>query len=304
MAGVSVASHDSSARSGSRIDGTGSSDAVPAPRRSTACSSTPSTGPARSSHSLPSVNHARVLITGMNGTVAPALADELRARGSEVMAWDRSAASPDDDQAVERHVRGSAPMALVHCGMGDPHWAEHLAACCGWMGVRFLYTSSASVFGPHQTGPLDVEAMPQPRDDYGRYKLECERRVLAANPRAQVVRLGWQIALRPGGNQMVEHFMRRQRDHGHVEASSGWFPACSFLDDTARALADLLETPSCGIHHLDGNPGWDMHRLVRALNRALGGVWDVRPTEDLRLNNLMRDDRLPSTSIEARLPGG
>ena len=247
---------------------------------------------------------ARLLITGMNGTVAPALADELRARGGTVVAWDRAAVSPDDDLAVERHIRAIAPTALVHCGMGDPRWAEHLAACCGQMGVGFLFTSSVSVFGPHQTGPHDVGAVPEPCDDYGRYKLECERRVLAANPEACVVRLGWQIALRSGGNQMVDHFMRRQREQGRIEVSNAWFQACSFLDDTARVLADLVARPSCGLHHLDGNPGWNMHRIVRALNRAMGGTWDVRPTEDPRMNNFMRDDRLKTGSIADRLHGG
>lgn len=240
----------------------------------------------------------------MNGTVAPALAAELRARGGEVLAWDRQAVPPDDHRAVERHVRESAATALVHCGMGEPRWAGHLAACCRSMGVAFLYTSSVSVFGSHQVGPHGVDAVPEPRDDYGRYKLDCERRVLADNADARIVRLGWQIAFRSGGNQMVEHFMRRQAEHGHVEASVGWFQACSFLEDTARALVDLLERPSPGVHHLDGNPGWDMHRIVRALSRAMGCAWDVRPTGDLRLNNLMRDARVPSTSIEARLADG
>jgi dTDP-4-dehydrorhamnose reductase len=247
---------------------------------------------------------AHFLITGMNGTVAPALADELRARGSTVMAWDRAAVSPDDDLAVERHIRATAPTALVHCGMGDPRWAEHLADCCGRLGVGFLYTSSVSVFGPHQTGPHGVDVVPEPCDDYGRYKLECERRVLAANPGACVVRLGWQIALRTGGNQMVEHFMRRQSEQGHIEVSTAWFQACSFLEDTARVLADLVARPSRGLHHLDGNPGWDMHRIVLALNQAMHAGWSVRPTEDLRMNNLMRDDRLPSSSIERRLREG
>jgi len=247
---------------------------------------------------------ARFLITGMSGTVAPPLAAELRARGGTVLAWDRTAVSPDDDLAVERHIRESAPTALVHCGMGDPRWAGHLAACCGRMGVGFLFTSSVSVFGAHQSGPHGVDAVPEPHDDYGRYKLECERRVLAADPTACVVRLGWQIALRPGGNQMVEHYMRRQGEQGHVGVSTAWFQACSFLEDTARVLADLLERPSSGLHHLDGNPGWDMHRIVSALNRVMGEGWDVRATEDLRMNNLMRDDRLPSSSIEGRLPAG
>ena len=247
---------------------------------------------------------ARFLVTGMNGTVAPALASELRARGGTILPWDRREVPPEDDGAVERHVRETAPSALVHCGMGDPRWAEHMAACCGRMGVAFLFTSSVSVFGPHQAGPHGIDSVPEPRDGYGSYKLECERRVLAANPAARIVRLGWQISLRPGGNQMVEHFMRRQAEQGHVEASTAWFQACSFLEDTARVLADLLEGSSCGLHHLDGNPGWDMHRLVRALNHAMGGAWDVRPTEDPQMNNLMRDDRMPSSSIEGRLRDG
>ncbi len=247
---------------------------------------------------------ARALITGMSGTVAPALAGELRERGTTIMAWDRAAVSPDDERAVERHVRESAPTTVVHCGMGNPRWAEHMAECCGRMGIGFLFTSSASVFGPHQWGPHGVYAVPEPHDDYGRYKLECERRVLAANPTACVVRLGWQIALGPGGNQMVEYCMRRQREDGHVGASKDWFPACSFLADTARVLADLLERPSRGLHQLDGNPGWDMHRIVCALNRVMGAGWDVRPTNDLRMNNMMRDDRLKSESIEVRLRGG
>ncbi|MBU3682468.1 MAG: sugar nucleotide-binding protein, partial [Phycisphaerales bacterium] len=73
------------------------------------------------------MGHARVLITGMNGTVAPALASELRTRGGTVLAWDRRVVPPEDEHAVDRHVRESAPTALVHCGMGDPRWAEHLA---------------------------------------------------------------------------------------------------------------------------------------------------------------------------------
>jgi hypothetical protein len=69
-------------------------------------------------------------------------------------------------------------------------------------------------------------------------------------------------------------------------------------------LADLVARPSCGLHHLDGNPGWDMHRILLALNQSMDAGWNVRPTEDLRMNNLMRDDRLPSISIERRLREG
>lgn len=237
----------------------------------------------------------------MHGTVAPALADELRARGGQVIAWDRAAVPPQDHAAVDRFIVQSGATALVHCGMGDPGWAECMAATCARQGVAFLYTSSVSVYGAHQVGPHTIDAVPEPVDDYGRYKLECERRVQAACPAAHIVRLGWQIALRAGGNQMVDYFMRQQAEHGRIDASTLWVQACSFLEDTARVLADVLERFEPGLYHLDGNPGWDFHRVACELNRAMGGPWTVRPCEGLRLHNLMRDTRLPSVSIEARL---
>jgi dTDP-4-dehydrorhamnose reductase len=252
---------------------------------------------------LAAVTIASTLLTGMHGTVAPILAAELRSRGGETLAWDRSAVDPEDSRAIADFIRSSRASALVHCGMGSPLWAERMAACCADLGIPFLYTSSVSVFGSHQVGPFDPDAVPEPTDDYGRYKFECERRVRAAHTEAAVVRLGWQIALRTGGNQMVDHLARQHAEKGHIDASTQWYQACSFLDDTARVLADLLEGGATGLYHLDGNPGWSFHQIVGELNATMDAKWCVRPTADIKVNNLMRDRRLPPASIGARLPG-
>jgi len=233
----------------------------------------------------------KILLTGMNGTVAPAVAEELRARGDEVVAWDRGAVSPDDRGAIERFIRETKPSALVHCAMGSPRWAEDMARVCSEEGITFLYVSSASVYGTQQQGPFTINDVPEPSDDYGRYKLECEQRVRAVNAEARIVRIGWQIALRPGGNHMVEHLIRRQAEDGHITASTEWFPACSFLDDTARALADVLNLPP-RLYLLDGNPGWSFAKIANALNVVMGGCWDVRPDNAFRWNNRMVDPRI------------
>ncbi|MFM8232056.1 MAG: sugar nucleotide-binding protein, partial [Chthoniobacterales bacterium] len=123
----------------------------------------------------------KVIITGMNGTVAPVLAEELRGRGCEVVAWDRGAVAPDDREAVARFIREVKPSAIVHCAMGSAQWAEDMARVCAEEGSKFLYVSSASVYGTQQQGPFTIDDVPEPCDDYGRYKLECEQRVRAAN---------------------------------------------------------------------------------------------------------------------------
>jgi dTDP-4-dehydrorhamnose reductase len=242
----------------------------------------------------------KVLLTGMNGTVAPVLAEELRRRGDEVVAWDRGVVSPDDRGAVERFIREVKPSALIHCAMGSPQWAEDMASVCAEEGSKFLHVSSASVYGTHQQGPFTVDDTPEPSDDYGRYKLECEHRVCAANTDAHVIRIGWQIALRPGGNNMVEHLIRRQAEHGHIKASTEWFPACSFLDDTARSLVDVIGLPP-GLYLLDGNPGRSFRDIAAALNAALGSKWDVRSTQEFRWNNRMIDSGARINCIEYAL---
>jgi dTDP-4-dehydrorhamnose reductase len=240
---------------------------------------------------------ATILLTGMHGTVAPALACELRSRRHAVTAWDRAQVSPDDHEAARAFLDRVRPSAIVHCAMGSPEWGAWMARTCTEMGITFLFTGSASVYGKHQTGPFNPDHVPEPDDDYGRYKLDCEQRIRMANSKVLVVRLGWQMALREGGNQMVDYLCRKHAEHGHIAASTAWFPACSFLHDTARMLTDVLLRFEPGTYLLDSNPGLNFLQIVTSLDRAMSAGWTIRATEDFRYNNLMRDDRLPRMDL-------
>src|SRR5688500_14413770 len=122
----------------------------------------------------------RALVTGTNGTVAPVVVARLGAAGHETVAWDRSLVAPDDAEAVRTFVAEVAPDWIVHAAMGSPEWAVTLAGTA----PRLLYVSSVSVFSGHGAVPLRPGDEPDATDDYGRYKIECERRVAAAKPDA------------------------------------------------------------------------------------------------------------------------
>ena len=244
----------------------------------------------------------KALVTGMRGTVAPVLAQALRAGGGTVAPWDRSLHPIDSPAAVRDFIRGEQPDWFCHLAMGSPDWAGWAAETCAANGIPFLYVGSVSVYAAAQTGPFTVQDVPAPDDDYGRYKLECERRVLAAHPRAHVVRIGWQIGDRPGGNQMVDHLDRTHRAHGRIDASTLWFPGCSFLADTADSLVSILRLPP-GLYHLDGNPGLNFFEIAAGLNRRLGEPWTVVPVAGLVQNRRMLDPRVSVAPISRRLPG-
>lgn len=241
------------------------------------------------------------LITGLGGTLGPILKARLEGRGMTVVGWDRAAHPPDNPDAVRCFVEESSPEVIAHLALGDPAWAEELARLARERGCVMLYTSSVSVFGGRQRGPFESRDRPEPDSDYGRYKLQCEEAILAANPGARVARIGWQIGMRPGGNHLVDFLAREMAAKGRIEASRRWFQACSFLEDTADALIALAGAGAGGVYHLDGNPGLSFFKIVMGLNLMLQAGWVIHPSDTPDLDNRLRDGRISVRPITARL---
>lgn len=242
----------------------------------------------------------RWIVTGLNGTVAPVLAQALRSRGDEVVAWDRSAVPVDDDAAVRAFVERVEPDGIAHLAMGSPDWAAAMAGLCRERDARFLFTGSVSVFAPEQRGPLSVAVTPSASDDYGRYKYECEQAIAAANPDAVIARIGWQIGEAPGSNTMTDYLTRHAAE-GPVEASTRWVPSCSFLPDTAEALVGLADRREAGVYHLEGNPGLSLYDIATRLRVAMRASWEVVATESVDMDNRMVDPRVSVRPITDRL---
>ena len=242
----------------------------------------------------------KVLVTGMNGTVAPALAQALSRAGHIVISWDRSVVPTDNPRTVHDFIKENQPDWFFHVATGSSDWAEYVARVCSELGIRFLFTSSASVFSTSQHGPFSIEAVPKPDDEYGRYKLECEQRIRVSNPNALIARLGWQIGLGPGGNQMVEYLDHKFNTTGFIDASIHWYPACSFLPDTSRCLIQLIEKHKAGLYQLDGNPGLNFYEIAVILNKLVNKRWIVNPVTAPVQNNLMIDSQIQMPSILSR----
>ncbi|MGQ3053567.1 MAG: sugar nucleotide-binding protein [Roseateles sp.] len=242
----------------------------------------------------------RILITGLNGTLAPRLAEAARAAGHEVVGWDRRAVNPDDEALSAAWLSAQSVDAVAHLGMGSARFAGWLASRC----PNFLFTSTAMVFDHEPDGPHDVGDARSAKDDYGRYKIECEDAVLLANDTPVIARIGWQIDPTQPGNNMLMALDDWQTREGRVAASSAWTPACSFMADTAAALLSLMERRLPGIFHLDSNAeeAWRFDELARALAQKFRRDWRVEAHQDYRHDQRLvgGSSRLPPLS--ARLP--
>jgi dTDP-4-dehydrorhamnose reductase len=130
---------------------------------------------------------------------------------------------------------------------------------------------------------------------------EAEQRVRAASPLARVVRLGWQIGDAPGSNNMVDFLAARQAEDGAIGASRRWYPACSFLADTAAALERAAALPP-DLYLCDANRRWTFLEIVTALNVRHGGRWQVVTDDAFVYDQRMVDPRLDVPSLQSRLP--
>lgn len=253
----------------------------------------------------------KAIITGGRGTVGSALARFLSARGDEVVLWDRSAVPIDRYQPMEDFVRREKPDALFHLaiaskGTGKPNeswlvhyeWTSELAWICRQVGVRFVFTSSVMVFSDNAKGPFTLDSVPDAPEDYGYEKRMAEQRVFHQNPAAIVARLGWQIGEAAGSNNMIDFFEKQMRENGVINAGRRWLPACSFVTDTAAALASLTAP---GLHLIDGNKKWNFYEIAGALNELHGRRWKIVPNDDFVYDQRMMDPRGPVASLQTRL---
>lgn len=257
----------------------------------------------------------KLLITGARGTLGSAITALAQAQGHTPAAWNRDAADPLAPEHHGPYLDAVAPDAVIHLGIAATptgrdnegwrtnfEWPARLAGLCAARGIALLFTSTALVFDNSASGPFTLATPANAGEGYGREKRLAEDAVLRAHSAgARVVRLGWQIDPAGTGNNMVAHAHREMAQHGHVNASSRWFPACSFLADTAAALLALVQAPP-GLYMADSNRGASFVDILTALSHHHGFGWQIRANEDYIYDQRLLDPRVPLPDLRTRLP--
>lgn len=255
-----------------------------------------------------------LLVTGGRGTLGQALNAEASRRGWLYTAWDRELCPPDDTAGLAAYLDRVAPEALIHAavpstgtGRSDEgrlvniDWTGRLARATAERGIPFLYISTVMVFSDNAKGPFAPESAPDAAEGYGYEKRQGELAAQAANRDARVARIGWQIGEKPDGNNMLSFFAEKMRNDGVIRASTKWYPATSFLPDTAMALLDILAAPP-SLYHVNANTRWTFYEIACALNALHGDAWRVEPTEDFVYDQRMVDPRVRISPLNTRLP--
>ncbi len=230
------------------------------------------------------------IFTGMNGTVAPVVANYFSEHGYQIVSYDRNRVSTENKEEIERFILETKPMFLLHFAMGSPDWTKLLSMICSKHQIQFVYISTVSVFSNENRGPHSIQSIPDAEDDYGRYKRLSESIVMKNHSNPYIIRLGWQIGYGKGQNQMIDFLYRKMAEEGEIKASSLWYPATSFLKDTAAAIYQIIHELNPGLYHINSNDQYTFYDIAKQLSKQYP-EFIVVETKDFSADHRMIDDR-------------
>ncbi|MBX3437570.1 MAG: NAD(P)-dependent oxidoreductase [Planctomycetaceae bacterium] len=241
-------------------------------------------------------DHLKVLVTGASGFVGGRVVDAMLRSGiaepvAGVRSWSRAArvarapveiAVCDimDADAVRDTV--SRVNAIVHCAYTDDpesitRGTRHLLEAAATRGIeRFVYLSSAEVYGPETTGDVDENCdTPLTGRAYGDAKIEAEslcRQYADRGISAAILRPS--LIYGPFGRSWTINIAKRLQSGGWAEFDSFGEGLANlvYVDDLVQAILRAVAKPQARGETFNVNgpqqPSWNEY--FRLFNEALG----------------------------------
>jgi len=240
---------------------------------------------------------APILVTGGSGQLASALGEAAGARPLLVVGRPRF--DFDQPEAIPALLRELAPSLIVNAAAytavdkaeTDAEAAARanrdgpalLADCCARAGIPLVHVSTDYVFDGMKGAPYVETDTTNPTSVYGTTKLAGEQAVLAACPRALVLRTSWVYAAR--GRNFVLTMLRlgAERDTLRVVADQVGCPtsaadlAAAILGITDRIGNGGWRDQYGGIFHAAGTGATSWHGLATAIFEAAARHGMKRP---------------------------
>jgi dTDP-4-dehydrorhamnose reductase len=180
-----------------------------------------------------------------------------------------------DPDAVRRGFEAVRPSAVIHTAyrQDDPavnaDGSEAVARAAAALGARLIHISTDLVFDGTKPEPYTEDDEPNPVDEYGRSKLEAERRVLALHPDALVVRTSLLVG-RPQPSRQEQAVLQAARGEREIAFFEDEWRSPVLVSDLAEALMELVEADVTGILHVAGAEPMNRYELACEIAAAHG----------------------------------
>jgi dTDP-4-dehydrorhamnose reductase len=239
----------------------------------------------------------RIWVTGGSGMLGHALVPILRDRQHTACAPSHAECDVTDPTAIAAALDAFDPDAVVHMAAytavdraeSEPDQAhavnaeatETLANEAARRGIHLTYVSTDYVFDGSATAPIPPDTPHAPLGVYGRTKAAGEVAVQAAAANHLIVRTSWLYGA--GGGNFVDGMLARLQGAGQaLRIVNDQRGRPTWTHTLARALADLIQRQTVGVHHVADGGVATWYDLATAAAEFAGLDAQITPitTED------------------------
>jgi dTDP-4-dehydrorhamnose reductase len=213
-----------------------------------------------------------------------AVAEVLEAAIPGTVSATRAEADVTDRFRLEAEVERLRPDLIINCAAYtdvdgceidrdrarrvNAEGAENAARAAAAAGCPIVHVSTDFVFDGRKSVPYTEDDLPAPLSEYGRTKLEGERRVAAAAPDHLIVRSSWLYG--PGRGNFVDAIRSRAENGGALRVVDDQFGSPTYVADLARALLLLVGKNARGLVHFANAGVCSRFALARAVLAGAG----------------------------------
>jgi dTDP-4-dehydrorhamnose reductase len=224
------------------------------------------------------------MVLGAGGLLGRALTRRLEREFPGTIGATRSEVDITDRFRLEAEVERLQPTVLVNCaawtdvdGCGrDParalsvnaEGAANVARAATASGCRVVQVSTDFVFDGKAGRPYVESDDPRPLGEYGRSKLEGEKRVAATAPDHLIVRTAWLYGA--GGKTFVDRVLRKAEAGEPLRVVDDQVGSPTWVEDLAAGIVRLLGTAHRGVVHVANRGACSRHALAAEVLRAVG----------------------------------
>ncbi|MET0391712.1 MAG: dTDP-4-dehydrorhamnose reductase [Chitinophagaceae bacterium] len=228
-----------------------------------------------------------ILVTGANGQLGHEFRDIAVAFPAFTFIFlTREELAIDNPESVAAAFRLHQPQYCINCAAytavdkaeTDPDAAyavnaagpANLAAACKASDTLLIHISTDYVFAGTATTPYKEDEATEPLNVYGASKLEGERRIVAANPDALIIRTSW-VYSRHGKN-FVKTMLRLMSERDEIGVVSDQFGSPTYAADLAAAIMQLIgsEQWEAGTYHYCNTGAISWYDFALAIRDMIG----------------------------------
>lgn len=180
----------------------------------------------------------KVLITGANGQLGSELRHLLDERGVAYDAFDSHGLDITDQKIVNEKIMALKPAVIYHCAaytavdnaedqfkaanyQVNVDGTRNVAEAAAKIGAKLVYISTDYVFDGTKAGEYEVDDLTNPKNEYGKAKLQGEEAVQAAGGDYYIIRTSWVFG--QYGKNFVYTMLRLAKDHDRLTVVNDQF---------------------------------------------------------------------------------